>query len=96
MIHSVTFRINSEPFTTAAWNLMALKRQMLERFICYQVWHVLAGQKGVDEDNLSYSPFLLSMSGTAQHTLYGSGLLRAARHKIIKSNKCHAVLPEGV
>ncbi|XP_057624355.1 taste receptor cell protein 1-like [Chionomys nivalis] len=37
VIHSVTFRINGEPFTTAAWNLMALKRQMLERFICYQL-----------------------------------------------------------
>ncbi|KAH0502369.1 Taste receptor cell protein 1 [Microtus ochrogaster] len=37
VIHSVTFRINSERFTTAAWNLMALKRQMLERFICYQL-----------------------------------------------------------
>ncbi|CAO2634903.1 Taste receptor cell protein 1 [Lemmus lemmus] len=37
VIHSVTFRVNSESFTTAAWNLVALKRQMLERFICYEV-----------------------------------------------------------
>ncbi|XP_038178148.1 taste receptor cell protein 1-like [Arvicola amphibius] len=37
VIHSVTFRINSERFTTAAWNLVAPKRQMLERFICYQL-----------------------------------------------------------
>ncbi|XP_050007732.1 taste receptor cell protein 1-like [Alexandromys fortis] len=37
VIHSVTFRINSECFTTAAWNLMALKHQTLERFLCYQL-----------------------------------------------------------
>ncbi|CAO2634902.1 Taste receptor cell protein 1, partial [Lemmus lemmus] len=37
VIHSVTFRVNSESFTTAAWNLVALKRQMLERFICYEL-----------------------------------------------------------
>ncbi|KAK7802251.1 hypothetical protein U0070_025463, partial [Myodes glareolus] len=30
VIHSVTFRINSDRFTTADWNLVALKRQMLE------------------------------------------------------------------
>uniref|UniRef100_A0A8C6GRM0 Taste receptor cell gene 1 n=1 Tax=Mus spicilegus TaxID=10103 RepID=A0A8C6GRM0_MUSSI len=35
--HSVTFRINSNRFTKAVWNLVPLERWLLNRLICYQL-----------------------------------------------------------